>query len=65
VVVEIIFARQGIGQVLVTAVNAQDLPLVIGITFVVALTYVVANLLTDLAYVAVDPRLRTSIGATA
>jgi peptide/nickel transport system permease protein len=31
----------------------------------VALTYVVANLLTDLAYVAVDPRLRTSIGATA
>jgi peptide/nickel transport system permease protein len=65
VIVEIIFARQGIGQVLVTAVNAQDLPLVIGITFVVALAYVVANLLTDIAYVAVDPRLRTSIGATA
>jgi len=65
VIVEIIFARQGLGQVLVTAVNAQDLPLVIGITFVVALSYVVANLLTDLAYVAVDPRLRTTVRRTA
>ena len=62
VVVEVIFSRQGIGQVLVSAVTAQDLPLVVGVTFVVALVYVVANLLTDLAYVAVDPRLRTSIG---
>jgi peptide/nickel transport system permease protein len=62
VVVEVIFSRQGIGQVLVSAVNSQDLPLVVGVTFVVALVYVVANLLTDLAYVAVDPRLRTSIG---
>jgi peptide/nickel transport system permease protein len=65
VVVEVVFARQGVGQVLVTAVNAQDLPLVIGITFVVALVYVVANVLTDVAYVAVDPRLRTTIGAPA
>lgn len=39
VVVEVIFSRQGIGQVLVAAVNAQDLPLVIGVTFVVALVY--------------------------
>ncbi|WP_020496931.1 ABC transporter permease [Sciscionella marina] len=64
VIAEVVFARQGIGQLLVTAVNSQDLPLVIGITFVVALVYVVANLLTDLAYVAVDPRLRTTIGAS-
>ncbi|MGP5078486.1 ABC transporter permease [Brachybacterium alimentarium] len=62
VVVEVIFSRQGIGQVLVSAVTSQDLPLVVGVTFVVALVYVVANLLTDLAYVAVDPRLRASIG---
>jgi peptide/nickel transport system permease protein len=65
VVAEVVFARQGIGQLLVAAVNSQDLPLVIGITFVVALVYVVANLLTDLAYVLVDPRLRATIGATA
>lgn len=65
VIAEVVFARQGIGQVLVAAVSAQDLPLVIGITFVVALVYVAANLLTDIAYVLVDPRLRTSIGAAA
>lgn len=65
VIAEVVFARQGIGQVLVTAVSAQDLPLVIGITFVVALVYVVANILTDVAYVVVDPRLRHAIGAAA
>jgi peptide/nickel transport system permease protein len=65
VIAEVVFARQGIGQVLVAAVSAQDLPLVIGITFVVALVYVVANVLVDIAYVVVDPRLRTSIGAPA
>jgi peptide/nickel transport system permease protein len=65
VIAEVVFARQGIGQVLVTAVSAQDLPLVIGITFVVALVYVVANILTDIAYVVVDPRLRHTTGAAA
>ena len=64
VVVEVIFSRQGIGQVLVAAVNAQDLPLVIGVTFVVALVYVIANILSDAASVLVDPRLRHTIGAT-
>lgn len=62
VVVEVIFSRQGIGQVLVSAVTSQDLPLVIGVTFMVALVYVLANLLTDLAYVTLDPRLRHTIG---
>jgi peptide/nickel transport system permease protein len=48
--------------VLVAAVTAQDLPLVIGVTFVVAVVYVVANILSDLASVLVDPRLRHAIG---
>lgn len=65
VVVEVIFSRQGIGQVLVAAVSSQDLPLVIGITIVVALVYVIANILTDLASAAVDPRLRSTIGRAA
>lgn len=65
VIAEVVFARQGVGQVLVTAVSAQDLPLVIGITFVVALVYVVANILTDIAYVVIDPRLRRTTGAAA
>ncbi|NLF05179.1 MAG: ABC transporter permease [Actinomycetales bacterium] len=60
VVVETIFTRPGIGKVLVTAVNAQDLPVVTGIVVVIAAAYVVANLLVDVAYTLIDPRLRTS-----
>jgi peptide/nickel transport system permease protein len=57
VITENIFGRPGIGQVLVTAVNTRDLPTVSGVVLVVAAIYVVANLLVDLAYGLVDPRL--------
>ncbi|TQL45011.1 peptide/nickel transport system permease protein [Homoserinimonas aerilata] len=58
VVVEAVFARPGIGQVLVTAVSSQDMPVVIGIVMLIAAFYVLANLLVDVAYALVDPRLR-------
>jgi len=57
VIAENVFGRPGIGQVLVTAVNTRDVPTVSGIVLVVAGVYVVANLLVDLAYALVDPRL--------
>ena len=57
VIAENIYGRPGIGQVLVTAVNTRDVPTVSGIVLVVAGVYVVANLLVDLAYGLVDPRL--------
>jgi peptide/nickel transport system permease protein len=60
VIAENIFGRPGIGQVLVTAVNTRDLPTVSGIVLLVAAIYVVANLLVDLAYTIVDPRLRAA-----
>jgi peptide/nickel transport system permease protein len=60
VIAENVFGRPGIGQVLVTAVNTRDVPTVSGIVLVVAAVYVVANLLVDLAYSLIDPRLRTS-----
>ena len=60
VIAENIFGRPGIGQVLVTAVNTRDLPTVSGIVLVVAAIYVIANLLVDLAYALIDPRLRTA-----
>jgi peptide/nickel transport system permease protein len=60
VIVESIFARPGIGQVLVNAANSRDIPLVSGIVMLVAVVYVVANLLVDLAYSLIDPRLRSS-----
>jgi peptide/nickel transport system permease protein len=60
VIVENIYGRPGIGQVLVTAVNTRDVPTVSGIVLVVAAIYIVANLLVDLAYSLIDPRLRVS-----
>lgn len=60
VIAESIFTRPGLGKVLVTAVNSRDLPVVCGIVILVAVIYVVANLLVDVAYTLIDPRLKTS-----
>ncbi|MER6629588.1 ABC transporter permease [Streptomyces sp. NPDC000987] len=60
VIVENIYGRPGIGMVLNTAVSTRDVPTVAGVVVVVAAVYVVANLLVDLAYTAIDPRLRAS-----
>ena len=59
-IVESIFSRPGIGSVLVNAVNTQDLPVVVGIVTLVAVVYVVANLVVDIVYTLVDPRLKAS-----
>jgi peptide/nickel transport system permease protein len=58
VVVESIFNRPGIGRVLVTAVSSQDIPVVTGIVVLIAGVYVVTNLLVDVLYTVVDPRVR-------
>jgi len=58
VIVETVFARPGIGQVIVTAAESRDVPLVSGVVMLVATVYVVANLLVDIAYTLIDPRLR-------
>jgi peptide/nickel transport system permease protein len=57
VIVETVFARPGIGQVIVTAAQSRDVPLVSGVVMLVATVYVVANLLVDIAYRLIDPRL--------
>ena len=58
VVTETIFAWPGIGRLLVQAIGARDYPLVQGCVLAVACTYVVVNLLTDLAQAVLDPRQR-------
>lgn len=58
VVVETVFARQGIGQVAVAAVDGRDFPVVTGIVVLAALAFVVINTGMDLLYRAVDPRIR-------
>jgi peptide/nickel transport system permease protein len=60
VVVETIFARQGLGRSLLSAVQGRDVPLVIGVVLVVALGYMLVTTLTDLADRLVDPRLRVA-----
>jgi peptide/nickel transport system permease protein len=58
-VIETVFARPGIGGLLVTATSSRDIPLVTGIIVASAGMYIVANLLVDIAYPIIDPRLRT------
>lgn len=58
VVVESLFARPGIGLLLLSAVLTHDTKLTIGITLLVAATYVLANLLVDVLYRFADPRLK-------
>ncbi len=55
---ETVFAWPGLGRMLVTAVGQRDLPVVMGAVLLFAVIYVVGNLLVDLAYGVVDPRLR-------
>lgn len=60
VIVETVFARPGIGEVVVIAAETRDVPVVSGVVLLVAAVYVVANLLVDFAYTIVDPRLRST-----
>ena len=57
-VVEIIFGWPGMGRLLLGALQSRDTPILLGLFFVVAFTVVLANLLADLAYAAIDPRIR-------
>jgi peptide/nickel transport system permease protein len=58
VVIETVFAREGIGRLAVTAILSKDFPLVQGIVLVAAVVYVTINLLIDLSYAMLDPRIR-------
>lgn len=58
VVVEVLFARPGLGRLLQDAALARDVPLVIGAVTVVALLYVAVVVVTDVVELFVDPRLR-------
>ncbi|HVL57297.1 MAG TPA: ABC transporter permease [Burkholderiaceae bacterium] len=58
VLVELIFAYPGIGNLLYTAAINRDLPLIQGVTIVFALLFTVLNLLIDLSYGLVNPRIR-------
>lgn len=58
VVVETIFSRRGVGTLIVRAVLERDFPVVQASIFLIAFTYIIVNLLTDILYAYVDPRIR-------
>ena len=57
VIVETVFSRAGLGRLTQTAVLAQDIPVVQGIVLLSAVAYVLVNLVVDLAYPVLDPRV--------
>lgn len=57
VIVEAVFARQGIGQLLVGALQARDFPVAQGCVLFIALVYVLVNLGVDMLYAFIDPRI--------
>ena len=58
VVIETLFGLPGLGRMLVESINAADIIAVQGVVCVIALSYIVVNVLTDLLYSAIDPRVR-------
>lgn len=58
VITETIFAWPGIGRLLIQSISFRDYPLVQGCILLIAVTYVSVNLITDLLYGVLDPRIR-------
>src|SRR5262249_5832348 len=60
VMTETIFAWPGIGRYAFQAATQNDFPAIMGVTFVIALMYIIVNLLVDLVYGLLDPQIRYS-----
>jgi peptide/nickel transport system permease protein len=58
VITETIFARPGLGKLVVDSIQNKDIPMVQGVILVLATIYILINLLVDLSYAVIDPRIR-------
>ncbi|OQY20853.1 MAG: hypothetical protein B6I34_08220 [Anaerolineaceae bacterium 4572_32.1] len=58
VVIESVFARAGIGNMMLRAIYSRDFPVLQGSMFVLALAIILGNVIADLTYVIIDPRIR-------
>jgi peptide/nickel transport system permease protein len=58
VLVETVFAWPGLGQLLLSSIQTRDIPVLLGVFLLVSLVVITANLLTDLTYAWLDPRIR-------
>ena len=57
VVIEIVFLRPGVGRLLVSAIYMRDFPIVQGVTLILAVTVILGNLLADILYAVVNPKV--------
>ena len=60
VLTEVTFSLHGLGQFTILAIDTQDLPEILGVTLLAAFFIVIANLVVDILYAVVDPRVRVS-----
>ena len=60
ILVETVFAWPGVGKLAFEAVVERDTNVLLGVLFLVSLTVIIANLVTDLIYRLIDPRIRVS-----
>jgi len=60
VITETVFGYPGVGQLVVSAISARDTPLVQACVLVTASGFILVNLLVDMSYVLIDPRIRLS-----
>jgi peptide/nickel transport system permease protein len=58
VIVESVFSRPGLGRYAVTAIESRDFPAIQGIVLMAAIVYVIVNLIVDVLYATIDPRIR-------
>ena len=63
VVIETVFNIPGMGSLLVSAIASRDYPMIMAITLVICIFVCLMNLLVDLAYAAIDPRIRNQFAA--
>jgi peptide/nickel transport system permease protein len=58
VIIETVFSRRGLGRTIVDAIVWKDLPMVQGAVLLTAATYMLVNLMVDVSYAFIDPRIR-------
>jgi peptide/nickel transport system permease protein len=60
ILTEVVFSLPGVGRLSIDAVNAKDLPIILGVTLLAAFFIIMANFVVDLLYAVIDPRVRLS-----
>jgi peptide/nickel transport system permease protein len=60
VIIESVFSRPGVGLLLTNAILGRDYPTVLGVVFILVAAFSLCNLLVDLLYTVIDPRIRSS-----